>query len=133
MEILDEDINRFFDAHGKVLNWLDKEEERLWYKNCVNAGRHILSPLIFSEFEKLCKMDLDRDILKPLISDGEIYMYNSSEYIKDMGTPDRFYAVIEAGKNGGCKVAYIRNGSIDNTLCFETLLDCIRGLLNGKL
>ena len=88
------------DQEGKVLNWLHKEDERLWYQNRVNAGLHMLSPRIFEEFTELKKVDLDRDVLKPLISRGELYVYDSPEYIKDMGTPDRFYAVIEDIKSG---------------------------------
>ena len=126
--IFDVDIQRFYDAHkecgGKatilthpnnhpydsgiivsddqrrVLNWLHKEDDRMWYQNRVNAGLHMLSPRIFQRFSTLKKMDLDRDVLKPLIQEGELYIYDSPEYIKDMGTPDRFYSVIEDMKSG---------------------------------
>ena len=81
------------DAESRVLNWLHKEDARLWYKNRVNAGIHMLSPKVFKYFTKLCKLDLDRDILKRLIPDGELYIYDSPEYVKDMGTPDRYYSV----------------------------------------
>lgn len=89
------------DKEGKVQNWLHKEDERMWYRNRVNAGIHMLSPHIFEDrdekgiFQKLEKLDLDRDVLKPLIQTGELYVYDSPEYVKDMGTPDRFYEVIE--------------------------------------
>lgn len=88
------------DKEGKVLNWLHKEDERLWYQNRVNAGLHMLSPKVFERFTELRKVDLDRDVLKPLIAEGELYVYDSPEYIKDMGTPDRFYAVIEDIQTG---------------------------------
>ena len=88
------------DENGRVLNWLHKEDERLWYQNRVNAGLHMLSPRIFEQFKELKKVDLDRDVLKPLIAKGELYVYDSPEYIKDMGTPDRFYAVIEDIETG---------------------------------
>ena len=55
----------------------------------------MLSPRIFSFFSDLQKKDLDRDILKPLIIQRELSVYDSPEYIKDMGTPDRYYSVIE--------------------------------------
>lgn len=88
------------DEAGKVLNWLHKEDERLWYQNRVNAGLHMLSPKVFERFTELKKVDLDRDVLKPLITEGELYVYDSPEYIKDMGTPDRFYSVIEDIQTG---------------------------------
>ena len=39
-------------------------------------------------------------MLKPLIPSGELYVYDSPEYVKDMGTPDRYYAVAEDIKRG---------------------------------
>lgn len=88
------------DKEGKVIKWMTKEEERSWYKNCVNAGIHILSPKVFEKFEVLEKKDLDRDILKQLISEEQLYIYQSPEYVKDMGTPDRLYAVQEDIRTG---------------------------------
>lgn len=89
------------DEHGCVTNWLHKEDSRLWYKNRVNAGLHMLSPAVFNRIKELKKVDLDRDILKPMIADKQLYVYDSPEYVKDMGTPERYHQVehdIESGK-----------------------------------
>lgn len=94
------------DENNCVKNWLHKEDERLWYRNRVNAGIHMISPNIFNFeygnniFKELLKIDLDRDILKPLIITGQLYVYDSPEYVKDMGTPERFYTVAEDIKRG---------------------------------
>lgn len=92
------------DQNGRVIDWLHKEDPRLWYRNQVNAGIHIISSRLFRQksdlFCELKKMDLDRDILKPLISSKELYAYNSPEYIKDMGTPKRLAMVEEDLKTG---------------------------------
>lgn len=90
------------DASGKVTNWLHKEDQRLWYRNRVNAGLHFFSHKIFEQglFRELKKVDLDREVLKPLIPTGELYVYDSPEYVKDMGTPDRFFAVTEDIRSG---------------------------------
>ena len=82
------------DNNNRVTGWLNKEDERTWYKNQVNAGVHILS----KEFIKNCpqpkeKIDLDRDMLKPSIPSGNIFAYSTPEYIKDMGTPERYAQV----------------------------------------
>lgn len=77
----------------RVSRWLNKEDDRGWYKNRVNAGLHMLSPDILKLFDEPVKKDLDRDILKPLIERGALYAYHSPEYVKDMGTPDRYHAV----------------------------------------
>jgi len=89
------------DDRGKITDWLHKEDERYYYKNRVNAGLHLLSPEIFGLFTELKEVDLDRDVLKPLISSSKLYAYDSPEYVKDMGTPERYHMVsedIEKGK-----------------------------------
>lgn len=83
------------DENRRVTDWLHKEDQRHWCKNRVNAGLHMLSPDIFRYFPDLQKRDLDRDILKPLISSRELGIYDSPEYVKDMGTPDRYCSVAE--------------------------------------
>ena len=121
------------DNDGRATNWLHKEDPRLWYRNRVNAGLHMLSPRIFSFFSDLQKKDLDRDILKPLIIQRELSVYDSPEYIKDMGTPDRYYSVIEdilsgkvAAKNLARKQKAIfldRDGTINKYVGFLTKID----------
>jgi D,D-heptose 1,7-bisphosphate phosphatase len=94
----------------RVIGWLNKEEERTYYKNRVNAGIEIISPKLLAETmksyvprhpEQPDKIDLDRDVLKPNIPSGKIFAYDTPEYIKDMGTPDRFHEVerdLQTGK-----------------------------------
>ena len=81
--------------HGQVKQWLHKEDSRSVYKNRVNAGVHILSPRALDLITGPGKWDLDRDILKPLVPRGIVYAYDSPEYVHDMGTPERYYAVTE--------------------------------------
>lgn len=90
------------DDNGRVTNWLHKEEPRKWYRNRVNAGLHFFSHRIFEQglFRELKKVDLDREVLKPLIPTGALYVYDSPEYVKDMGTPDRFFKVIDDIRTG---------------------------------
>ena len=87
------------DSH-RVIRWMNKEDDRLYYRNCVNAGIEIISPDLLKETKKNFvprhpetpdKIDLDRDVLKPNIKSAKIYAYLTPEYIKDVGTPDRFY------------------------------------------
>lgn len=86
---------------NRVIQWLNKEDPRQYYKNQVNAGLHILTKALLSVIKPLSeKVDLDRDILKQLPADGKIYAYPTPEYIKDMGTPDR-YAQVSADIESG--------------------------------
>ena len=84
-----------------VEKWLTKEDERpKYYSNRVNAGLHILSPEVLNRIIDSPKVDLDRQILKPLAGTGKMFVYDSPEYVKDMGTPDRYKAVYSDFKNG---------------------------------
>ena len=105
------------DTH-RVVKWMNKEDERLYYKNRVNAGIEIISPELLKETKKNFaprhpetpdKIDLDRDVLKPNIKSGRIFAYDTPEYIKDMGTPDRFYEVEEDIKSGKVKARNLKN------------------------
>lgn len=85
---------------GSVDKWLTKEDVRpQWYKNRVNAGLHVFNPKVLTGIDSDSigkngvKVDLDRQILKPLCGTGKMFCYDSPEYVKDMGTPDRFYQV----------------------------------------
>jgi len=81
------------DETGKVLNWLTKEDERGWYNNCVNAGIHVISWELLVGIIEPKKTDLDRELLKPMVATGKLYAYQSPEYVKDMGTPERIAEV----------------------------------------
>ena len=106
----------------KVEKWLAKEDERPeFYKNRVNAGLHVISPKalelsgvnkeeIGKEIDgKVKKVDLDRQILKPLCGTGTMFCYDSPEYVKDMGTPERFHQVEEDFKKGVVRAKNLKN------------------------
>lgn len=101
------------DNNLSVEHWLTKEDARpQWYKNRVNAGLHVINPkvldmvgidtdVIGKEIDgKLVKVDLDRQILKPLCGRGVMYCYDSPEYVKDMGTLERYSMVEKDFKKG---------------------------------
>lgn len=105
------------DTH-RVVRWMNKEDDRLYYKNRVNAGIEIISPELLKETMKHFvprhpetpdKIDLDRDVLKPNIPSGKIFAYDTSEYIKDMGIPDRYYEVEKDLKTGKVKARNLKN------------------------
>ena len=92
------------DNSGIVTEWLTKEDKRPeYYKNCVNAGLHVLSPVLLEQEITTEKVDLDRQILKPLAGTGNMFAYNSPEYVKDMGTPDRYETVCRDFESGFVK------------------------------
>lgn len=89
------------DDNGCVIQWLTKEDQRPeWYANCVNAGLHVLDKKVLDMDIHSDKVDLDRQILKPMAGSGQLYIYQSSEYVEDMGTPARYEKVCKAYQTG---------------------------------
>jgi mannose-1-phosphate guanylyltransferase / phosphomannomutase len=71
-------------------------------RNLVNAALYILSPKILSFIPAGIKSDFAGNIFPACLNNGvDMYGYISPEYIKDMGTPDRYEKVgndLESGK-----------------------------------
>ena len=111
------------DENDAVENWLNKEDERpLYYENRVNAGLQIIDPIVLDmtginpelvgledENGKIRKVDMDRQILKPLCGKKIMYCYDSPEYCKDMGTPERFEQVSRDFCSGTVSAKNLRN------------------------
>ena len=102
------------DKEGRVKQWLSKEDERpQWYDNRVNAGLHIIDPKVLEQAAKTVdltkKVDLDRQLLKPLCGTGKMFCYDSPEYVKDMGTPERFHQVENDYKSGVVQAKNLHN------------------------
>lgn len=85
------------DKDGKVLHFYNKpHEDNFISKNIVNAALFIFSPKILEEIETGVKSHIEKNVLPRCLDKGlRLYGYVSAEYIKDMGTPDRYYAVCE--------------------------------------
>ena len=112
------------DEKNRVQAWLAKEDERpTYYKNRVNAGLHVIDPKVLDmagidgnlvgtvdeSTGKVIKVDLDRQILKPLSGTGSMVCYDSPEYVKDMGTPERFNSVVKDYKSGTVQAKNLSN------------------------
>ena len=88
------------DSDLSVKKWLSKEDTRPeYYKNRVNAGLHVINKKVLDIEINTPKVDLDRQILKPLQGTHKMFVYDSPEYVKDMGTPERYYQVSLDCKN----------------------------------
>lgn len=111
------------DKSGSVEKWLAKEDERpKYYRNRVNAGLHVINPTVLELFGidankvgttgkdgRPIKVDLDRQMLKPLAGTGKMFCYDSPEYVKDMGTPERYYSVCADYKAGRISGKNLKN------------------------
>lgn len=83
------------DANNKVIKVLPKpHKENEYYQNLVNAAVYIFSSDIFKYIESGKSQDFGKNILPKVVEAGETLIgYKTAEYIKDMGTTDRFESV----------------------------------------
>jgi D,D-heptose 1,7-bisphosphate phosphatase len=90
------------DADSRVAAFHAKPHNReIWYHNLVNAGAYLMSPAILGFLEKGKKADFGRDVFPRIVNQISMYGYHTSEYLKDMGTPNRLENVrkdLESGK-----------------------------------
>ncbi len=97
------------DENGLVKEIIPKDNKPFSYSNLCNAGIQIVSHTIFEKSSDFKKVDFDREIVKPLVSKGVVFAYRTSEYVKDMGTPERFLMVERDIKSGLVKAKCRRN------------------------
>lgn len=92
---------------GKVTSILPKSEGRVgWYRNLVNGALYIVDSSVLDMVPKPVKTDFEAEVLKQLVPSGKVYAYRSSEYVKDMGTTER-YAQVE--RDLACGIPAARN------------------------
>lgn len=84
------------DDNNKVLKIDKKGTVRdYYYKNNVNAGFFIINPKALYYFDTLKKVSMENDFIATLLADGKnVFAYKSTEYIKDVGTPERYFNAI---------------------------------------
>ncbi|MBL8994222.1 MAG: HAD-IIIA family hydrolase [Spirochaetia bacterium] len=91
------------DAENRVTAFLSKPHPPdQFFRNLVNAGVGVFSKQVLSGLGK-GKGDLGKDLIQPLVKGGRVFAYNTPEYLKDMGTPERLEKVrgdFSSGKVG---------------------------------
>lgn len=130
------------DNEGRVRKFHNKPHTSDFVShNIVNAAVFIFSPAILSYIEVGIKSHIEKNVLPACLEAGmRLYGYLSFEYIKDMGTPDRYYSVCEdviTGKvacmnrrNSRPAVFLDRDGVLTkevNLLCKPEQLELIEG------
>ena len=89
------------DEDDRVVGFDSKENDRSRYdySNIVNSGIYVLSPAILSIIAEPVKMSIESDVISKYIDKKEVCSYHSTEYVKDMGTPERYKSVNEDYEN----------------------------------
>ena len=79
------------------------------YKNCVNAGLSIFKSSLLTQITEEKGGDYESQLVKPLMGNGHVFAYNTPEYVKDAGTPDRFTAVCKEQLDGVWDAKCLKN------------------------
>lgn len=129
-------------SDGRVKGFFHKPHpEGFISHNSVNAALFIFSPNVLNVIEPGVKSHIEKDVLPKCLEKGlRLYGYTSFEYIKDMGTPDRYKAVCQdilSGKvtsfnrcNKRRAIFLDRDGTLNkdiNLLCQAEQMELIAG------
>ena len=129
------------DDECRVIGILGKKQERaFYYHNFVNAGVYCINPSALQSITGPTKIDLEKTLIMGLIGERNVFAYKSTEYVKDMGTPERLSAVsvdlkkgIVSGRNlkSSQKAIFLdRDGTINEYVGFMRNIDDFR-LISG--
>ncbi len=134
------------DVEGKVRKFYNKPHPSGFVsRNMVNAAVFIFSARILTFVREGVKSHIEKDLLPTCLDAGlTLFGYVSFEYVKDMGTPERYQSVCEDVASG--KVAMMnrsnprpaifldRDGVISkevNLLCKPEQLELIEGVADA--
>ena len=76
------------------------EVRRGWYHNQVNAGLYVIDLAVVEGIAALERLDFEHDVLTGLVAGGRVFAYRSTEYVRDIGTPERLFAACEDVRRG---------------------------------
>ncbi len=94
------------DAQSQVIAFHNRPHpEGVWRQNLVNAGLYVLERRALEPFHNSALLpavcDFGKDLFPSLLRrGGKLLGYNSPEYIKDIGTPERYDRVCAELANG---------------------------------
>ena len=90
----DSDVVQLGENHRLVQLHLKPHPEGFVCHNLVNASLFILSPKVIGCIPKGQKVNFEKHVFPKCLAEGlRMFGYVSAEYIKDMGTPDRYERV----------------------------------------
>jgi histidinol-phosphate phosphatase family protein len=89
------------DERGRVAAFHPKPHpEGVYFRNLVNAAIYVMSPDILRFIPADGPSDFGKDVFPAACRQAKIFAYNSPEYIKDIGTPERLEGVRRDFKDG---------------------------------
>jgi D,D-heptose 1,7-bisphosphate phosphatase len=94
--------------NNKVINFFSKNRKKIIYtKNIATAGIYLMKTKLLKSLKKDSFQDLSKNLIKKLVKrNANVFAYQSREYIKDVGTPERYF---EAKKDINLNIPNKRN------------------------
>lgn len=94
--------------NNKVINFFSKNRKKIIYtKNLATAGIYLIKTNLLKFLKKDSFQDLSKNLIQKLIKKKQkIFAYHSREYVKDVGTPERYF---EAKKDINLNIPIKRN------------------------
>lgn len=99
------------------------------YKNVVNAGLSIFENKLLDDLTEAKKTEFESQLVRPLMANGEVYAYNTPEYVKDAGTPERFRKACEEQTNGVWVAKSLKNKQKAVFLDRDGTINVLKGFL----
>ncbi len=117
----------------EVVAFDSKENNRDYdYNNLVNSGIYVFSPRIFDYITEEKKYGLEKDVIAKMIGKDKVYSYHSTEYVKDMGTPERYESVNNDYACGLCSRRNLANKQKAIFLDRDGTINVYKGFLTKK-
>jgi len=120
------------DSSYKVTRIDRKNAERNnYYKNNVNAGFFVVNPQTLNYFTELKKVNMEHDFIADFIDGGRVFSYKTTEYVKDVGTPERFFSGENDLRNGIVEKKNLRNKQKAVFLDRDGVINKYKGFINN--
>jgi D,D-heptose 1,7-bisphosphate phosphatase len=84
------------DENSRVIKFYSKNKKKnLYVRNLASAGIYLVKTRLLKLLKKNTFQDLSKNLIEKLINKKKyrIFAYHSREYVKDAGTPDRYFQV----------------------------------------
>ena len=96
---------------NNIIKGIDKKNNvrNYYYNNNVIAGVFIIEPETLSFFKELKTVNMEHDFVNYYINTDRVFSYKSCEYIKDIGTVDRFRKTEAEMKKGLVSIKNLKN------------------------
>lgn len=99
------------------------------YRNIVNAALYLFEPIVLNQMPVGLFCDFAKDIFPAWINSLNFFSYSTSEYIKDMGNPDRIFQVESDIAKGKLRKRFLKNKQRAVFLDRDGVINTFKGLV----